>query len=55
LGLFHQCLANQSLTHSFMTLLESTTQDYPSFSNLANVFAAFSAECLRLYSRELRG
>lgn len=54
LALFTQCLSQQSMISPFLGLLEGTIQDYPTFSALANVFIAFSAECLKAYAAAVK-
>lgn len=54
LALFHQCLAQQSLVTSFVTLLECVSEDYQTFAGLVVIFASFTADCLKAYNAILR-
>ncbi len=54
LALFHQCLAQQSLVTSFVSLLEGVSEDYQTYAGLLNIFASFTGECLKAYSGILR-
>lgn len=42
LALFHQCLAQQSLITSFVSLLEGVSEDYQTYAGLLAIFASFT-------------